>query len=219
MDLSSRLRAATHKLHEDIEGLPFARAMVSGRVSRRSYVDSLEQLLALHQTLEHELEQHDFLRVIYQPEQMARSAALRRDLAALGGAGDRCLTAPLHSLSRALRSWSLTAPHRLLGALYIMEGSRMGSQFLARPLARALRVAPEPGRGLDYHLEGQDQRLQLWKQFKLTMNALPLREGEAAAVVAGAVLTMQCLHDLYACCPSGDEECAAELAAAAPQAV
>ncbi|MBL8800191.1 MAG: biliverdin-producing heme oxygenase [Planctomycetia bacterium] len=203
MDLPLRLREATAELHGRIERLPAAEAMAAGRITRADYLALLGQLTLLHATLERELELHDALRVLYQSG-MARLPVLHTDLAVLGGAPAARPWPATLALVRELQEWSAQRPWALLGSLYILEGSRMGSMVLVKPLSAALGVPPRPGQGLDYHLQGMADRPRAWQQFKAVLAALPLTDDQAEQVLAAAVRTMSGLHALYAALTAPD---------------
>jgi len=197
MNVLLRLRAATAELHQRIEKLPFAVAMIEGRLTRAEYVRALGQLFHVHAALEQGFEQQPDPSGLWHPS-MARCAALARDLAALGGRAPGRPGPAAAALALRLRDASPTAR---IGTLYVLEGSRMGSMVLVQPLARALGVPVAPDSGLDYHLEGMGGRPQMWARFKANLQVIPLTALEENAVVALAGATMQALHDLYAALP------------------
>jgi heme oxygenase len=153
--------------------------------------------LLLHEALEDELAAHAETRDFFTPD-MARTDALRGDLAALGADEVDIPLGETLQLAELIRAWAAEAPWKLFGALYVFEGSRMGSMFLVRPVARALGVPVEPGQGIDYHLDGIERRPQTWAAFKTRLNQLPLTDRQWDEVVAAASQTMDGLHELYA---------------------
>jgi heme oxygenase len=195
MDLADELKAAVAPAHATIEALPLSRALADATVTRAGYIALLGQLWHVHDAVEAELDRHAL--PLYRRE-MARRETLARDRAALGADGPvGPPTAATEALAARIRSWSADEPAALLGALYVLEGSKMGSMVLARTVARALGVPPGPGRGLDYHLTGIADRPQAWRQFRGEINALELTAAERAAVLRGATATMAGLVGLY----------------------
>jgi heme oxygenase len=195
MDITQRLRSAIAPAHERTECLPVAQAMARGIITPASYRVLLCQLGALHATVEPLLADRLELAGLFTPA-MARSETIARDLAFLGGSDAPCLNATDALIAR-IRAWG-NDPWRLLGALYVFEGSRMGSMVLVGPLAAALAVRPEPGQGVDYHLDGIGERPLRWREFKARLASLPLDEASQDAVVEGAVLTMEGLAEVFA---------------------
>ncbi len=89
--LAAELRSATRIEHERAESMPFVGALMSGRAPLEAYVDLLGQHHAVYRALE---AAEPFVRA--QPGgaglvfgELARTAAIERDLAALRGAGWR----------------------------------------------------------------------------------------------------------------------------------
>jgi heme oxygenase len=197
MSLSSTLPVAIRETHDRIERLPISLVMAQGTVPRPRYCRLLAQLRRLHLAFEALLADEPTLSVLYHPS-MARAGDLLADLRALGGADDDELTPPAAAFVEKLRSEWAGRPAALAGCLYVLEGSRMGSMFLARPLAKALGVPPLPGRGLDYHVRDMDRRPMLFNQFKAALDALPFGDAEADEVRSAAVETMEALHAIYA---------------------
>lgn len=202
--LPDRVRAAIAPAHVAVERTAFAKGMVTGTVSRTEYVAGLRQLAHLHAALEDCLAAaaSPHVNALYDPARMARAPQLAADLAALAEDDEAVDPAePVARLAESLRGWADRAPHALVGALYVLEGSRMGSMLLARSLTRALGVEPRPGHGLDYHLDGIATRPADWKAFKATLAGLPLTEAERDEVVHAATVTMDALVALYAAVP------------------
>lgn len=195
MELAARLREAIASAHGIIEELPLSRSMLDGTLDRDAYLGLLGQLWHLHREIESALSVSPQLQHFFTAE-MGRTTALANDLARLGGAPSAPAPTTL-TLLTALRTLQRRAPWSLLGCLYVLEGSRMGSMVLVRPLAQALGVPPSPDCGLDYHLDGLNQRPRLWQQFKAKLIALPLTEAQAEEVIEGATTLMDGLVTLY----------------------
>lgn len=198
-DTVARVRAALGDLHDRLEALPLAKRVATSSVGRGEYRVLLTQLLALHETLEGALS--DAGEPLFEPR-MARVAALRADLGLLGGPDPGGVLPATEELVARVRARAAES-RSLLGALYIVEGSRMGSRFLAKAVARSLGVTAQPGAGVDYHLDAADDQPAHWKRFKETLAALPLSEAESAAVAESAAETMQGLYDIYEAVPEG----------------
>lgn len=198
-DLPLRLREALSETHRVIENLPLAVALTDGTVTRETYVRLLEQLLHLHESLENALDRATALSSVFE-EGQRRAPTLRNDLAALG-ADPETRSPPVSETERlrlSFERWAERDPWRLAGALFVFEGSRMGSLFIGPAVAKALRLSNQPGSGVDYHLDGAAERPQAWKAFKTRLAETADRAGSGDAVIAGAVETMSGLTALYA---------------------
>jgi len=198
MSLTTLLRQETAALHAEIESLPIAIAMAAGRVERRPYTRLLQGLLPVHQALEGACARQPQI-PLAQPGS-SRVAALRRDLAYLGATPRR---GPWPALARAMDVWGEAYPAALIGAVYVLDGSRMGSAFLAPRLAQALGVPATLGVGLDYHLADAEGFPRAWKRYKQQLDALGLDDSACEAVVEGARATFRGMIDLYAAVPVG----------------
>jgi heme oxygenase len=202
VDLLQSIQEATAEWHGRIERLPLALAIIEGRVTRDAYVALLGELLTVHRAVEYGLQSYPEASVLYRPD-MARCPALVRDRTALGAEFPETGGTTAAALAAWLEECAQTGYTELMGALYILEGSRMGSLALARPLAHALEVPLTQGKGLDYHLEGMADRPRTWQTFKATLRTLPLTALQVTEFVNGAAVTMRGLHDLYASLPAG----------------
>lgn len=198
MILADQLRAAIADRHTAIERTPVAVAMIRGTITRDAYADWLTQMGHLHVALEDALADCPAAVGLYAPTEMNRSAAITRDRDTFPGTGETFPCEPVARLTERLPEWRAIAPWKLIGALYVLEGSRMGSMALVRPLARAFGLSPQPGVGLDYHLDGIGTRPQRWQQFRAALSALPLTVEQQADVAAAAVETMSALCEFYA---------------------
>lgn len=206
MTTPDRIRQALAPAHAQVELTPFAQALAGARVGRPEYVAGLRQMAYLHEALEAALAaaapRHAGVAALYDPAKMDRSASIARDLAALGEESVDAPAAPAARVAEAVAGWAAAKPWALLGALYVVEGSRMGSMVLARSVGKALGRDPrQPGTGLDYHADGLATRPQDWRQFRQALADLPLTESEAEDVCAAAAVTMDGMVELYAALP------------------
>ena len=205
--LADRIRAAIGPAHAAIEETDYARGMVAGTIGRPAYAAGLWQLAHLHAALEDALADarpaSPAVQAVYDPDAMARAGVAEQDLLALGQPEPDPVAAPVAELAGRFADWATTRPAALVGALYVLEGSRMGSMVLARSLPRALGVPSLPGGGLDYHLDELASRPTDWRQFRATVAGLALCDADQDAAVAAATATMDALVEVYAAVPAG----------------
>jgi heme oxygenase len=195
MDPLHDLRAATRPLHDRIEQLPVCRAMAAGTVGRDEVAFVTAALWHAYRAFERELARHDKVAAVW-PTQEGRSAALERDLFALGAdAGDE--PEYVREWADALRERAQTDPEVWAGAVYVFEGSRMGSRVLLPALATALGVDARPGVGLDFHLEAV-QDAGVWPALRKALPALGGTPAARSAMQAGAVATFELMIALHA---------------------
>jgi heme oxygenase len=197
VNVIDHIRQSLGPIHSAIEQTNFAKGMISGTISRTDYTFGLSQLLHMHTALETALEETGNPGP-YRPEDMARRRIVEQDLMALGVDTPEPAVDCVAELCETFARWAVDCPEALLGAVYVFEGSRMGSMALARPVSRALGVDLKPGHGVDYHIDGMASRPQAWARFKAELAGLNLPPEKAQMVSDAAVATMTGLYQLYA---------------------
>jgi heme oxygenase len=200
--LADRIRAEMAAIHAQIDRSPMATALVSGQIDREAYGLLLGTMFDLHSAFEVALDEATELPAMYKAPSFYRADDIQRDLNVLGFAEIDPMAESAANLIESIREWPALSPWKLFGALYVFEGSRMGSLVMAKSLARAFGLTPAPGQGLDYHVAGAATRPQMWVGFRQSINALELNEADAADVLAGAVETMTAMNDIYQHAPT-----------------
>lgn len=216
MTTSEQIKAAISATHDAIEKLPFTTALVAGRLSRETYCLLLDQLLVVHSTLEPAIDQQaarapSALPGVLRYVGMHRQAVLRQDLAYLrdthlhpNQVRPQTILPQTTQLRDVINHWASTTVYQLAGALYIVEGSRMGSLAMAKPLARCLNVPPSEGHGLDYHLHLTAERFAQWKEFKNRLDSHPVSAAERQGIVDAAREMMDGMFAIYAAMPGSE---------------
>jgi heme oxygenase len=193
--LTQRVREMLAPLHDAIENTALARRMATGQVGREEFVRLLQQLHALHASLESTIAQTPAVADYLTPTAQ-RTTALAADLAYWQAGPGELLPRTLR-LSSVFGQMAGERPTALLGSLYIFEGSRMGAKFLRHSVAAALNTADEPGSGLNYFVIGADEQPRNWGQFKRSLDAAPWTAPEQRNLLAGARFTMRGLLAIY----------------------
>jgi heme oxygenase len=197
MTLPDRLRAAISGPHTAIEETPLAVSMLDGTITRDAYAGWLAEMHHLHATLEAALTDCPLAAGLFHPDEMTRSRLIDRDRAVFRGDPFAQPHDAIARLGEQFADWQTTAPWKLLGALYVLEGSRMGSMVLLRHLSRAFSIPPTPGAGLDYHADGIATRPQKWQQFRAALAGVPLTADQQADTCEAATAVMEGLCELY----------------------
>lgn len=192
MMLTELLKLETAELHTAIEGTCLAKRIVSATIKISEYLTLLRRLLYVHQEFEERIELIDQLSNIWK-SYMTRSLDIICDLVYFGEYASALPFATAHSWSEEIFK-STWAP---LGAIYVFEGSRLGSFYLTDRLAAALQVQAKLGNGLDYHLRHREHRYILWNEFRNAVNSLPLANEAQLEVVTGARQTFSMLIAVY----------------------
>jgi heme oxygenase (biliverdin-producing, ferredoxin) len=201
MTLTQTIRAAIAQLHEAIEQTPFSVALMRGQLDAESYCTSLTQMWHIHAALERAALKPEIARFL--SNEMVRTPAIERDLAhwsyPLRGAD--VFQATKDTVTK-MAELTERQPLALLAHVYVLEGSRMGSMIIAKPLASSLGVLPIEGRGLDYHTEDMRQTPARFGAFKGRIDAA-IAEAEQISLIADtAVDFMRSLNSIYQLLPT-----------------
>ncbi len=197
----SALREAIAADHDAIEKTPYALALAVGNIAREDYLLGLVQLYHVHAALEVAVAQSAELKPFFTPA-MERTPAIKRDLAHFGRrVEDYAVLPQTQVIAAEVLRLVKTAPHNLLAHIYVLEGSRMGSLVLTKPIAQALQVQPEEHCGIDYHVEGAREtplRLRGWKE---AVGSVAWGTEQESAILSTAAQFMHALCQLYAALP------------------
>lgn len=201
MSVMNLVRSAISASHHQIEQTPFSTGMMDGRISREDYSRGLAQLWHIHKELESNVQTCPEV-AEYFTDEMIRTGTIARDLKAFGFGLDSFEIMPETALiTQKIRTWGKTVPHALLGCIYILEGSRMGSLVIAKPLSRTLDLVAGEVSGIEYHLEGAAQTPARLREFKARVDNAGLDDQAEADLIEGAVQFMDMLNTLYAALP------------------
>ena len=175
----ARLRLETRPYHDAVEANPFNQALTAGTVTAAETAQFLARMYGFMQPYETAIRLHaaDF-GPAWQLEQRYRAPLILEDLARLGFPAEPplCLAMP-----------PLRTHAQLLGALYVMEGSTLGGQVIARQLDKA-GIA-----GRTFFAGRAERTGPLWKQFSQLLAEDAAGTTAPDAVVASAVHTFQSL--------------------------
>ncbi|GAB3588629.1 biliverdin-producing heme oxygenase [Hymenobacter daeguensis] len=173
-----RLRLETRPYHDAVEANAFNTALTAGTVTQAETAQFLARMYGFMQPYEVALRLHAAgFGPAWQLAQRYRAPLILEDLAHLGFPAEPplCNTMP-----------PLGTRAQLLGAMYVMEGSTLGGQVIARQLDKA---------GISAHafFTGRAERTgPLWKSFCQLLGEAAT-DADQAAIVASAILTFQTL--------------------------
>lgn len=197
MDTITALRVATRPLHTRVEETPLAQALANGTVNRADYTTLVGVLLGLYETFEKHTAPHAELQAVWH-DLPQRTAALRRDLVALGAEPVAVKSVAVSHWAEQLEAIAETTPSVWAGAGYVLEGSRMGSRMLLPKVAEALQVLPQPGTGVDFHLEASNVPRDFFPRLLGALTAIDQTPTTRDALVRGAVATFELMITLHA---------------------
>jgi len=176
-DLLSRLRAETRPYHDALEQNDFNQALTAGTLSAAGTAQFLAKMYGFLQPYEARLRRHNFAPA-WDIEHRFRAHLILLDLRLDPDQPGL----PLCPALPPLDTWA-----QLLGAMYVLEGSTLGGQVIARQLAKADIPL------LTYFRGAAEQTGPLWKQFTqlLTEAGAEVSQDE---IVRSASLTFQYLY-------------------------
>lgn len=173
-DLAQALRTATRDLHHVVDHHPLLAPLVRDGLTRQQYGQALRVLLWLYEPLQASLAV-GIAKFAGGYDLADRVSWLRSDLAFLGIPADMPPGA-----------WTAPAPIRpaeLAGMLYVVEGSTLGGQVIARQLAASLGVGAVTG--ATFFTGWGDETAARWQAF--LAHAANLANGNTAEACAAAV--------------------------------
>lgn len=172
LPLTQRLRQETRDMHDRIEAnARFARLMAPD-LTLHEYRWLVTRLFGHHAPLEAVLEAMAprLPACLAVHRRLNRRAALLADLAALGVAADTIAELP------QCHTHGIRTAEEALGALYVLEGSTLGGQIIARHLHAILGLGPTSGAA--HVVPHGAETGTLWRDFRLVLD-----EGAAAALI------------------------------------
>ena len=176
LSILARLRQETRPAHDALEQQEFNRALSAGTLTEAATHRFLAKLYGFVVPFEEQLRRHAAeFGPEWELERRARAHLLRQDLPQAAELPLAPNLPPLHTRAQ------------LLGGLYVLEGSTLGGQVIARQLAKA----GIPARA--YFGGHAEQTGALWKSFTALLTAAATPD-LADDIVASATLTFQRLH-------------------------
>jgi heme oxygenase len=174
-EILQRLRAETRPYHDALEQNSFNQELTAGAPSQEATEHFLRKLYGFLSPYEAQLRQHAFSEA-WEIEHRYRAHLIPQDLQV------SATSLPLCPVMPPLQTWP-----QLLGAMYVMEGSTLGGQVIARQLAKA---------GIPFltYFKGYGERTgPMWKSFchLLTQAATDANQDE---IVQSASCTFQQLE-------------------------
>ena len=214
--LSDRLKTLTRAQHDEAEGHPLHAVLFGSQgadAAREAYRRLLGQHLVIQQAFEPLLaDAAANWGSLLRPEHLHLNALLA-DCTDLGVGPDfaRPLPATVRFVEFIRRS-AEGAASPLLGVFYVFEGSTNGGTIIAMRVKDLLGL--EGDRGTRFINPHGTKVRAVWSQWKADADAIPLREPEAAAAVAGAQESFRLSHALL-----GDVHAAMGAPSGPPQVV
>ena len=191
MTLMDRLKSETGKAHADTEAIPFNACIMSGLMPQARYAGQLSCWHRLHVALEDALSASTNTRVqaVWQ-DTTPRVPLLALDLqwhpdADVPGEAQQATS----SMITWIESFASSDPVRLLGVLYVLEGSTLGGMILRKSIAGMYGI--EGDEGLAYYSAHGKEVMPNWMLFKARMNSSITCSEEQDRIVDTACSTFE----------------------------
>jgi heme oxygenase len=189
LPLLDQLRSLTWHRHESFERLPFVTALMAGTLPLVSYIAQLRGLAIIFSALEQSLAQSRSPQIAHASRFMkSRFDLLCADLAFFSPQlVPDILPAVQHALrfSRNIRALSYSSSGKLLGYLYVLEGTTKGNQVHLPDITRCFNLHDDAGttfyRGYGGGTEAH------WEEFRTTMNCAGEEIAQEAIQGAGEI--------------------------------
>ncbi|SDI57639.1 biliverdin-producing heme oxygenase [Mucilaginibacter sp. P25] len=172
--LHEKIKQATAYLHDQLEQKMFVGQIMDGSLTFEQYHNILMVNYTTHAAVEDFLFTHlsDELRRKLDIENRVKLPALLRDFEEINSTVS-------NNSAEAPEYIDLSSDAAILGAMYVLEGSTLGGNVIAKRLKTNEQLLPY---NLNYHYYQVygDQLGLKWKQFLEVLNAIPENEHEAA---------------------------------------
>lgn len=179
-DFLAELRTQTRDLHRRIETNPHHRSLADGTMTRDGYRLMLEKMYGFVAAFEAQAalrgEWKDFG---YDFAARQKSSAIVEDLVVLGNTLEEVVCLPRAELQLEEASFE-----RVLGHLYVLEGSTLGGQILAR--AALTRWGARRGTGAAYFNFYDASVRERWAETQELLSLAATSSAKEAAIVEGA---------------------------------
>lgn len=186
--ISERLRNETAGHHEAIENARRFSRLGSDDFSLQEYIEILEKFYGFYKPLEEAFRKHPDVMAALAYDRRFKLPLLRADLLHFGHTDES-----LAKLEQCADLPPTETQAQVLGAIYVMEGSTHGSQFIAKRLRERFEL---DGDGLAFYEGYGKDTMPQWKAFKAYMDSAQesnlAQDGDA--IVASAAATFNALH-------------------------
>ena len=195
--LVEHLRSATWHRHEVFERLPFVLAMINGTLTLESYVCQLRGFASVLATLESVLaESRSPLLKAFSPVLKSRFDLLCQDMSFFAPHMVPDIVPAIKvalELSRKIRREVVAAPDKLLGYLYILEGTTRGNQVHLPDIVRCFNLTD--GVGAAFYRGYDGATASHGEEFSAVMNSA--EPGAFSVVEQGAIEMYDALERFY----------------------
>ncbi len=187
--LMTTLREETSSYHARLERSPLLRGLVGAELSHRFYAAVLGANYGFYAPLEARLlAAADWPSLGFDLGERLKTPMLEADLASFGLEGEL-----LRALPQCEALPRIPNLYAALGAMYVLEGSTLGGQLVARQLATSLAIGPASGAA--FYSSYRARVGPMWQRFRAFVEAYGSAHEDA--VIAAASATFAALEAWY----------------------
>lgn len=178
MEFHGKIRELTRAHHRKIEMTPLLNQLIAGKICRAEYCTLINKFHGYIAPCENGVLETAWRGMLDGRE---KTPLLQQDIAAIG----------LHSLETTCPSIpNFDSVEKIIGYLYVIEGSTMGGQIITKVLRTNLGILPETG-GRYFYGYGKETKSK-WDDFCHMLNGV--KKTQEDAIVAAACTTFETLH-------------------------
>lgn len=194
-DFATEIREAVQELHQQIESTYLAFRMMHGIISKPEYSWILAQLYYLHRFLEPTWQADSTLSGLFDLNKYSRLQIIQADLNLLVNGDMPPVDPTTQKLLQQTSAMYQENKFSLIGVLYVLEGSRLGSVYLTEPLMNALSLQDTTGAG--FFLCTPEPWYKDWYRFKESINQIDHLPQQFEGIKYAAVKTFEGMIELY----------------------
>ncbi len=178
---AQNLKQTTLPQHEALERNQLSTALMSPALTREQYLTILQRFYGFVVPVEAQI--YPLLNEVFgSTDKFKRSVMLRKDLADLGMS-----PADIQALPILTTLPPAAGIADAFGMVYVLEGSKLGGQFISRHVGSILGVSPE--NGLHFFAGHGRETGAIWNEFRHAMADFAVNSGQEDAIIQSAALT------------------------------
>ena len=180
------LKQATQSRHEALEQNAFSAALLSPGLNLDRYVNILQRFYGFVLPVEEQV--YPWLTEVLDPiNRFLRAELLRSDLTTLGMRQEQIPALPRMAFLPEVNNLA-----DAFGVVYVLEGSKLGGQFISRHIHQILALTPENGL-LFFHGHGREAG-RYWNEFRQAMANFAVNSQQQDRIIAAAAHTFDAFN-------------------------
>ncbi len=197
--LTEELKTATNAIHLRLDKSSFFAALANKNLPIESYVNYLQAMAGINGTFEKEIQNadHPLLNIVWESS-MEKLPAILVDLESLNSTQIEDIPLAIDGMLdtiKFIRICRVENPLRLLGIMYVLEGSTLGGRILKKMMLANFNFPDDNGvMFLDHYKEKKQTH---WEEFKAKINALELSPNDQEAIIETACYFFKKIESIF----------------------